>query len=491
MAWEGYVQYAGNEIINVARVEAYARQASLGWFKPIYENDSLGPMLGESYVSPLHDDAPWVDPDRPESYRFCGAYPLDVGGLEDSSRASTVTESIRDGGNPGRLRHGTKAVTFNVILVGEDDQAVSYGFDWLKQALLPGPCGGGGSDCGGDDLCYLSAEPEVDLDGVEITIVSAGSVPPVDLDGGGPGDGGDDIDGGDPDDDIVDDFDGGTPFDSDSAVVVTTSVDPADCMTPLLRSLRNVLVNSGPSISAKRNLFGGGAVWTVTFTAVAGEPWEYGAEVGVIEGFLDPDVTVPWVGGVIPEGGYADLDGALFDETVCEEPVLAALQDPLCPAVVPPPLPPSVTMGCYTAPVNWRRRQITVPRQYTTLWGEMVPKFAIHARDDDVRDLRLRFYADVNGDGDISDDPCAFCGDIVVSYVPVGSSLIFDASERQVYAVDATQRRRRAEQVVFATDGSPFEWPVLTCGFGYIVTLDLPQTQPPPVFDLSLISRVA
>jgi hypothetical protein len=171
--------------------------------------------------------------------------------------------------------------------------------------------------------------------------------------------------------------------------------------------------------------------------------------------------------------------------------VLTALTDPLCPAVIPPPLPPSVAMGCYTAPVNWRRRQITIPRQFIRLWGEVVPKFSIHARDADVRNLRLRFYSDVDGDGTIVDDPCAYCGDIVVSYVPQGSTLVFDASERRVYVVDSSQLRRSAEQVVFATDGSPFEWPVLTCGFGYIVALDTEQTQVPPVFDLSLYSRVA
>ena len=46
-----------------------------------------------------------------------------------------------------------------------------------------------------------------------------------------------------------------------------------------------------------------------TYTALAGNPHEYTAERSVIEGFLDPDVDVPWAGGVEPPGG--DFDAAI------------------------------------------------------------------------------------------------------------------------------------------------------------------------------------
>lgn len=497
MAWDGWFSFAGNEIINAARTECYAKAASLPWFKPVYNNDSLGPVLGETYVSPLVDEAPWTDPDFPESYGFYGVFPLEVTGIESSSRSSTVTESVRNGGNVGRLRHGTKSAVFNTILIGDNDAAVDYGFRWLKQALLPGPCGGSGSDCSGEDLCYLSSEPSVDLDAPTVTVVEGVTVPPLDLDGGTSSvSGGTVYDGSGSSDDglITLDLDGGTsgPMGTSApGVVVSTDLSPTECLPDLLRSLHKVAFNSGPTITAKRITSDGGAVWSVTFSAVAGAPYEFGAEVDVIAGFLDPAVTVPWVGGVVPPGGYLDLDGSLFDETSCLEQVFLPLQDPLCPALIPPPLPPSVQLGCYSPPQNWRRRQITIPANYIPLWGEVAPRFSVHARDTDVRNLRLRFYADVDGDGDISDDPCSFCGDIVVSYVPQGSSLIFDAADEQVYVVDATQNRRRADTVVFSTDGTPFDWPVLTCGMGYVITLDLPQTQAPPVFDLSLVSRAA
>lgn len=493
--WQGWMSYNGNEIINVARTEAYAKWAALPWFKPVYKNDSLSLVLGDGtrYVSPLQDFAPWVDADNRNSFGFYGLYPLNVTGVENSSRTSTITESIRDGGSVGRLRHGTKAVVVNGILVADDEAAAEYGFQWLKQALLPGPCSP--NDCTPDELCFLASEPMVDLEQTPAPTFTT----PDQVDGGDPGTSvfTDEHDGGSPStSSFAGEDDGGTPGDG---VISGTEfpLNPADvesaedCFDPLLRSLRDVLINQGPTITDKRETSDGGAVWTVQFTAVAGEPWTYGAEVEVLQGFLDPDVEIPWSGGTIPAGGFLDLDGFIFGEKKCAEPVFSPIQDPLFPTIIPPPLPPSVPLGNYTPPANWRRRQITVPANYIPLWTEVVPKVSVHARTHDLRNLRLRFYADVNADGDISDDPCAYCGDIVISYVPKGFTLVFDGSERQVYAFDASQQRRPAGGLVFATDGSPFEWPTLSCGFGYIVTFDLPQTQAPPVVDLSLFPRVA
>ena len=44
---------------------------------------------------------------------------------------------------------------------------------------------------------------------------------------------------------------------------------------------------------------------------------------------------------------------------------------------------------------------------------------------------------------------------------------------------------------MFNTNGEPMEWPVLSCGFGYIVTVDTPQTATMPGVSLSLYSRAA
>jgi hypothetical protein len=227
-------------------------------------------------------------------------------------------------------------------------------------------------------------------------------------------------------------------------------------------------------------------VWTVSFTGVAGSPYEFGAENPIVAGFGKPGVTDPYL---IDEGGAFDQIGSLYLETPCAVPVYAPIYDPLCPAITPPPAPPSVPLGCFTPPANWMRRFFTIPKTEVPVWGETVPVVSVHANRGVLRNLRLRFYADVLNDGAINEDACAYCGDILISYVPQNSSLIFDASDQVVYIEQNGGVRRRADSLVFKTDGTPFEWPALTCGFSYVVTLDLPQTQVPPSVDLMLVPR--
>jgi hypothetical protein len=480
MAWDGYFEYAGNEIINVARTEAYAENMRVPWFRPQFENDSLAPALGdESYRTPLLDDAPWTDPDVPESYDFYGLYPLGIEGLENSSRTSAPVESTGDGGIPGRLRHGTKAVVFNCVLVAGTEAAADYGLMWLRQALLGGVCGTtAGSACFGETLCYLSAPPEIDLTAEETVYDSV-------LDGGSAVY--------EVDDTVVDGGSAAVSTDTDidtMTVSVTHTTTPEDCLTPLLRSQRNVVVNNGPTVLSKRVTRDGGAPWVVTFSAVAGSPYTFGAEHPVIEGLLDPEVFSPWVGESDPPGAFLDAIGQAVDEPDCSTPTPVPIIDPLHPALIPPPAPPSIPLGNFTPPTSWWRRTFSIPRQFVPLWGEVVPQLTVHARHEDIRNLRLRFYADPYKVGDISDDPCAYCGDIIISYVPLDHSLIFDGAAERVYVTTTGGGEQRADSLVFKSDGTPFEWPVLTCGFGYVVALDLPKEQATPVIDLALVPRV-
>jgi hypothetical protein len=502
VTWSGYFEFDGNEVINVARTEAYAKHRP--WFKAVYRNEALRPMLGHRpYASPLQDDAPWTDPDNADSYDFLGLYPLDVSGIEDSSRTSNVVESLLDGGVPGGIRHATKAVVFNGVLLATSEAGADYGRRWLSRVLLGAGCGPG-ADCFGSTLCYLSSAPEIDLQTVPrgstqaaIQGGTAGLTGPLVVSGGTAT-----IEAGPADPDQLGDpiMDGGTATTTGGILNRTKSLftvqtytgeDPVDCLTDYIRSLRNVSFNNGPKITAKRALSDGSQAWAVTFTAVAGIPFEFTAERDVVRGFLDPLVPVPWADGVTPEGGMIDLDGYLApDDSDCNPPVPGPLFDPEHPAIILPPGAPSVPLGHFTPPVNWRRRQFTIPRQYIGLWGEMVPRIQVHAREADARNLRIRFYADPFQLGDISDDPCAYCGDFIISYVPQGSTMVLDGTEETVHVEMTGGLRQRADSLVFATDGTPFEWPRLTCGFGYIVTVDLPEQAVPPVVDLSLIERI-
>lgn len=485
MAWDGLFVYAGTEIVNAPRTEAYAYNAGITWLRPQFNNDDLHTMLGDTeYLNPFQDESPWGDPNDGASYDMLGLYPLDVSGIEDSPRTSTVIESVANGGVAGRIRFGTKTIVFNTALIATSDAGAEYGMRWLRQALLGNPCGGSLStlSCNGEELCYLSSEPALSEFGSDVTEVVVEET--VTLDFGDANDTGlDTFDGGDSDDT-------GVVLDGGDAIIEhgTQTFDPEECLDPYWRHLHRVTFTTGPTATAKYRTSDGGAVWLVTFTAVAGNPFIYGSEAPVVQGFLNPDVIVPYPGGTFPEGGAVDLAGTIYSEAECEKPSSDPVYDPLAGTFTAPPAPPTIPLGSYAPPKNWFRRQFTVPGGMVPLWGEVVPKFSVHARDADLRNLRLRFYADPDGDGDTYSDPCAYCGDFVISYVPQGGTLVIDGLDEQVYLL-RHGRRRRADSLVFQTDGTPFQWLQLSCGHGYVVTVDLPQTQTPPVIDLSLFPR--
>lgn len=257
------------------------------------------------------------------------------------------------------------------------------------------------------------------------------------------------------------------------------------------RNLRKVAPINGPNIVSKSVMQNGGVAWVAQFTLVAGNPFEFGSEVRLINGFMAPNIVIPYVGRVIPPGGSFDDDGFVQQDPACPEVTYQPIFDPLCPAVIPPPEPPSVDLSCFNFPVNYRRRQFVIPPEYVPLWGDVVPYVEIKTRQHEVRQLRLRFYADVNGNGDPNLDPCAYCGDVTFAYIPAAATLVFDGSDHMVYVQTPGGGKRRADSLVFGSDGKPFTWPELTCGHGYIVTIDLPQTQVPPIVDLSLFARVS
>jgi hypothetical protein len=431
--WAGYAEFGGTEFLNAARTEKYVRAANTSWFRACYDTTNLPLILGETYTTPLQDDAPWTDPYVPESYNFYGVYPLDVAGVESSTGIAGVTESTLNGGVVGRLRYSTKTIVFNVALLGADECAVEAGLRWLKVVLTGNPCSNrSDSMCGGSVFCYLSCNPCIPKDCIDLT----------------------------------------------------------GCLDQYQRTLRNVAVITGPTITSKNKMNDGSEVWTATFTMVAGTPFEFGAFQPVIEGFMDPDVEIPWVGGVVPDGGSFTTEGVVFEDAKCSTPTYQPVVDDRCSFISPPPQVPNIKLSCFDLAANFLRRQFVLPETYVPTWGDVVPYFEFHARFAEVRNLRVRFYADYTHTGDPDTDPCAYCGDFVVSYIPRGSTLVFDGSEQITYVIEQGGIQKRSEHLIFGSDGNPFDWPELSCGTPYIVTIDTEQTQIPPVVDMGLYTRI-
>lgn len=485
MSWMGYFEFGGTEIINVSRTEEYISTFGMRWFRPVFKNTALPTLLNQTYINPLVDQAPWVDPDDPNSYRFCGFYPLSIVGIEDSTDSAPITESTLNGGVVGRNRSATRTMVFNGLLIGASERGTEYGLRWLKSVLKGAQCGDT-FGCSGADLCYLNSEP-----GREDGACEAIAVEVADLiyDGGTPSiEYPDSVDGGDSDLEYETSIDAGGPVTETQQINDLITLNAA-YFAELSRNMRNVALTRGATVTRKMRMTDDCEVWAVQFTITAANPFEFSAEVPLIEGFLEPTVANPYVGGT-PPGGIYDETGEEHSDTDCAIPGVLPVFDPLCPAVILPPAPPKVPLGCLDLPTEWVRRAFTIPDQYVSDWGETVPYIAVHATNGDVRTMRIKFYAQPDGDTIEIPDDCASCADIVISYVPADTTLVIDASDQVVYVESPGGVKRRADSLVFRGDGMPIDWPTLTCGMGYTVAVDMTEEQPLPVIDLSLYARM-
>lgn len=442
MSWDGYFRYADTEIINAARVRAYADSLGLAWVQGAGTGKNVGALaalLGdEAYTTPAIDSAPWYDPDSPESGQFAGVLPLSVAGVEDSTRESSVFEFTSDGGNPGRLRHATKAVVFSVALVGVNEAAVEYGMRWLKRALMRRQCAPGSTvSCAGERLVFARHQPLDDP--------LAAPLPEAPVLGPG-----------------VE----GTP----SAV----------WLTYYQRHLNDVLVNRGPIVNRKRTLGGcNGVVWLVSFTAVAGDAFEYGTPFSVLDNMIsriDNNVS-PYV------SPYAGSWGEnTYPYATCPAQVTTPIFDPVFSPFVAPPQAPDLMPAGFTLPTGTQNRMYAhLPDAVIPLWDEVRPVIRIAAGPNERRMVRVRFFPE----GVPLTENCAQVGEFILSYIPPDYTLVIDSEHEAVYAYSGTGATRRADSMVFGTiDAKPIQWFGLSCGESYLMTVD--HDGPIDGFDLDL-----
>lgn len=440
MSWIGWLA-VGNyrEIINASRTEAYANRYGLNWFKPVYKNTALPVMLNDDpYVDPITDDAPWYEPRIPHSAEFYGAYPLDIDGLDSSTSSASVTESIGDGATLGLVRRSSKTLVFNLALVAASQAGAHYGFSWLQHALVTGCDATNPGD--GYDLHYFLTAPNLD--------------PPT--------------------------------TDCDSRLNGWTQ-NPLVLYPQIKRHLRGCVLTVPPTVTQKSVTADGGAVWQVTFTVQAGNPFEYAEDTEILVGWMQS--STPWVGGSPPAGASLTTTSTTLANAGCSAAVYTPLFDPLSPAVIAPPTPAGITWGGFNPPSTWYRRQLVLPKNMISDWSQMLPYIRLTTDTTESRNIRFRFYPDPLETGAPPADPCAFSGEYIVSYIPANATMVLDGEAKMVY-VDNFGVRRRADSLIFSSDGSRFEWPQLSCGVQYVITLDYDNAYFLPSIDFSLTERI-
>lgn len=201
-------------------------------------------------------------------------------------------------------------------------------------------------------------------------------------------------------------------------------------------------------------------------------------------------------------GGELHMDGLMiqrgsvateaFDETFAEaswtgDPNTSALaldqvvedisDDPDCPAPPTPPAPPEITNACVSSPTSYNRTVVSISEDTVPLNLTAYPVITLVAGSSPVRQARIRFWP--NPDNLTINDigACDYEGEIVVSYLSDGATMIIDGVLQNATVSKPGFDDADANHVLYGPNGGPVEWPELTGGIPYLVTLELDATE--------------
>ena len=432
MVFAGWVSFAGVELVNTARAQAYAEAVGIDVRNPAPD---LAESLGDApYVDPVTDDAAWVDPSLPESGRFYGLAGLEIVGADEGTSTRQWTELLTDGGVPGARRRRSNELEVRALMFAADDAAMSYGLGWLASALRGSTCS---LSCVGDDLCVYAAKPV------------APRLPAITPDG---------------------DACGAVLGDPDPSWLPVDGSMFGPGGDKLARHLYNVATIEGPQVTA-RNRIESGLMWSVRWVFKAGTPSWYTEPVFVAR--TDGDA-----GPSNPET-YQDVrpnyDPWSWQED-CAQTQTCLDFDPWCASPpVPPLLAPAPADPCFpndprnNPPGQPNRHKFTaarsifpVPRGTGPDWLEKVPVIRIFSGSLEFQRVIIRWYNNPRGVACGSWlDPCAACAEINVVWLPRSSLLTIDGRTERT-TVDCPGGVVQ-EPRVYGLAGGPMTWPVFEC----------------------------
>lgn len=104
-------------------------------------------------------DAPWYDPNVPESAEFAGLLVTGITGLEGGRFGRTVTETGSVSTVFGRARRAAPEIVVTGLIMASTCCGQDFGFQWLNSALGGNGNCSGSAGCLGDDLTFLACIP--------------------------------------------------------------------------------------------------------------------------------------------------------------------------------------------------------------------------------------------------------------------------------------------------------------------------------------------
>jgi hypothetical protein len=150
--------------------------------------------------------------------------------------------------------------------------------------------------------------------------------------------------------------------------------------------------------------------------------------------------------------------------------------DPDCTKIPDPPRAPLIDDECLREPAVWTRYQYVLDEDLVPMWSDALPVVSIRAKGEPVKQARVRFYPNPL-DLDLAElEPCDFCGEFIISYIPSWATLTVDAIRQRAYVTSRGGIVRPASHLLYASDGGPMVWSSLSCGMQYKMTVDTVPT---------------
>lgn len=443
MSFDGYMCFAGQEIINSSRLSAMIA-AGFGPDGIICKDCAPCPDLdlglGQSGdYNPV--DNPWYDPAEPDSWLFAGLLVTSITGLGPGEFIRPVTETAGVGAVIGQGRQIAPVITVTGLLMAASCCASDFGLRWLRQ-VLRGSCSPR-TLCAGDDLTFLSCEPNFpDADCVGNATALAECIAAC----------------------------GGNAECEANCQAAFEAIDYPGLLAPYFRTFKNAALITGPTVT-QIIPFGCPSCYEcgmteVQFVLSAGDPCVYRDSVAVVDSMMftcraeDPD-CIEWVSN-------ADLDDDC--SVVCPDPD-DCKTDPHCQDVDPPSMP-TLENPCVYECISARfcRACFEIPAGLVAGTSEGALQLTIFSGDAEMRRINVRVWDNPTGIPVDDLDDCDICSELNISYVGPSSILVIDAASRTATITCPGGSPVRANPFIASGTGtSNFSYPVLECGGPFTV----------------------
>jgi len=234
------------------------------------------------------------------------------------------------------------------------------------------------------------------------------------------------------------------------------------------------------SVSGMASFDGWATVEAVDVAGAGWSLWQGGETITVDAAMITVGSQFPYFDGSTPDTGQFDYawlgatNASVSTRTTLDVDVDDPLADPDCPPPPTAPGPPPIEDDCITEVGVWRRYWVQINQPEVAQWIATIPTLTLSTGAQAAREVRIRYYENPENTPPSAFTPGDFVAEQIVRYMPPNTVLNLDGVSERARASVAGGDWIAADHLVYGTGGAPATWPLLECGLGFLVSLDVP-----------------